>query len=79
MVVGLQTITWKYNNQADGDDRGPLREFEPPLEVSHGIFLVNPPSHRTSRKVEGLLLGSFRFEKHKSKKEEATPANIYFL
>jgi len=29
--------------------------------------------------AEGILLGSFRFDKHKSKKEEPTPANIYFL
>ena len=29
--------------------------------------------------AEGILLGSFRFEKHKSKKEEPSPANIYFL
>jgi leucyl aminopeptidase len=29
--------------------------------------------------AEGILLGSFRFEKHKSKKDEPTPANIYFL
>jgi leucyl aminopeptidase len=29
--------------------------------------------------AEGLLLGSFRFDKHKSKKDEPTPANIYFL
>jgi len=29
--------------------------------------------------AEGLLLGSFRFEKHKSKKDEPIPATIYFL
>lgn len=29
--------------------------------------------------AEGLLLGSFRFDKHKSKKDELLPANIYFL
>ncbi|HEY5729047.1 MAG TPA: leucyl aminopeptidase [Anaerolineales bacterium] len=29
--------------------------------------------------AEGLLLGSFRFDKHKSKKEKASPATIYFL
>jgi len=29
--------------------------------------------------AEGLLLGSFRFDKHKSKKDEPTPANVYFL
>ena len=29
--------------------------------------------------AEGLLLGSFRFDKHKSKKDELAPANIYFL
>ena len=29
--------------------------------------------------AEGLLLGSFRFDKHKSKKDEPVPANIYFL
>src|SRR5262245_24404556 len=29
--------------------------------------------------TEGLLLGSFRFDKHKSKKEEPVPATIYFL
>jgi leucyl aminopeptidase len=29
--------------------------------------------------AEGLLLGSFRFEKHKSKKEEPAPATVYFL
>jgi leucyl aminopeptidase len=29
--------------------------------------------------AEGILLGSFRFDKHKSKKDELTPANIYFL
>ncbi len=29
--------------------------------------------------AEGILLGSFRFEKHKSKKDEPAPANIYFL
>jgi len=29
--------------------------------------------------AEGLLLGSFRFDKHKSKKDEPTPATLYFL
>jgi leucyl aminopeptidase len=29
--------------------------------------------------AEGILLGSFRFEKHKSKKDEPTPANVFFL
>ena len=29
--------------------------------------------------TEGLLLGSFRFDKHKSKKEEPAPATVYFL
>lgn len=29
--------------------------------------------------AEGLTLGSFRFDKHKSKKDEPTPATIYFL
>ncbi|HAW53062.1 MAG TPA: aminopeptidase, partial [Flavobacteriales bacterium] len=29
--------------------------------------------------AEGLLLASFRFEKHKSKKEEPAPATVYFL
>lgn len=29
--------------------------------------------------AEGLLLGSFRFDKHKSKKDELTPATVYFL
>jgi leucyl aminopeptidase len=29
--------------------------------------------------TEGILLGSFRFEKHKSKKDEPTPANVFFL
>jgi len=29
--------------------------------------------------AEGLLLGSFRFDKHKSKKDEPTPTTIYFL
>jgi leucyl aminopeptidase len=29
--------------------------------------------------TEGILLGSFRFDKHKSKNEDPTPANIYFL
>jgi len=29
--------------------------------------------------AEGLLLGSFRFDKHKSKTEEPTPATVYFL
>ena len=29
--------------------------------------------------AEGLSLGSFRFDKHKSKKDEPTPATIYFL
>jgi len=29
--------------------------------------------------AEGLLLGSFRFDKHKSKAEEPTPATVYFL
>ncbi len=29
--------------------------------------------------AEGILLGSFRFDKHKSKKDELTPATIYFL
>jgi len=29
--------------------------------------------------AEGLLLGSFRFDKHKSKKDEPTPSTIYFL
>jgi leucyl aminopeptidase len=29
--------------------------------------------------AEGLLLGSFRYDKHKSKKDETTPATIYFL
>ncbi len=29
--------------------------------------------------AEGLLLGSFRFDKHKSKKDEPAPANVYFL
>ena len=38
------------------DDRGPLRELETPSEVSHGIFLVTPPSHSTSRAVKGKTL-----------------------
>ena len=29
--------------------------------------------------AEGLILGSFRFDKHKSKAEEPTPAMVYFL
>ena len=29
--------------------------------------------------AEGLLLGSFRFDKHKSKKDEPTPTTIYLL
>ena len=29
--------------------------------------------------IEGLLLGSFRFDKHKSKKDEPVPATVYFL
>ena len=29
--------------------------------------------------AEGILLGSFRFDKHKSKKDEPTPATVYFL
>jgi leucyl aminopeptidase len=29
--------------------------------------------------TEGLLLGSFRFDKHKSKKDEPVPAKVYFL
>ena len=29
--------------------------------------------------AEGLLLGSFRFDKHKSKKDEPIPAAVYFL
>src|SRR5258706_1941278 len=29
--------------------------------------------------AEGLLLGSFRFDKHKRKKDELAPANIYFF
>ncbi len=29
--------------------------------------------------AEGLALGSFRFDKHKSKKDEPTPATVYFL
>jgi leucyl aminopeptidase len=29
--------------------------------------------------AEGLLLGSFRFDKHKSKKDEPIPATLYFL
>jgi hypothetical protein len=40
-----------------GDDRGPLREFEPPSEASQDHFLVTPPSHRASRKVEGFVVG----------------------
>jgi leucyl aminopeptidase len=29
--------------------------------------------------AEGLLLGSFRFDQHKSKKDEPSPATVYFL
>lgn len=29
--------------------------------------------------AEGLLLGSFRFDKHKSQTDEVTPATVYFL
>ena len=29
--------------------------------------------------AEGLLLGSFRFDKHKSKKDDPAPSNVYFL
>jgi leucyl aminopeptidase len=29
--------------------------------------------------AEGLLLGSFRFDEHKSKKDELNPATVYFL
>jgi leucyl aminopeptidase len=29
--------------------------------------------------AEGLLLGSFRFDRHKSKREEPSPATLYFL
>jgi hypothetical protein len=37
------------------DDRGPLRGFAP-VEVSHWILLVTPPSHYASRKGKVLLL-----------------------
>jgi leucyl aminopeptidase len=37
------------------------------------------PEQITFALAEGMLLGSFRFDKHKSKKDELTPANIYFL
>ena len=37
------------------------------------------PDQITFALAEGLLLGSFRFDQHKSKKEEPVPASIYFL
>jgi len=57
-----ETLPVRWSSAGDqsclmGDDSGPLRESETPLEVSHWIFLVNPPSHRTSRKVEGFVVG----------------------
>ena len=38
-----------------------------------------PPDQIAFALAEGILLGSFRFDKHKSKKDEPTPATIYFL
>ena len=38
-----------------------------------------PPEQIAFALAEGLLLGSFRFDKHKSKKDEPTPATLYFL
>ena len=38
-----------------------------------------PPAQIAFALTEGLLLGSFRFDKHKSKKDELVPATVYFL
>ena len=38
-----------------------------------------PPAQIAFALTEGLLLGSFRFDRHKSKKDEPVPATVYFL
>lgn len=41
--------------------------------------LLPAPDQIAFALAEGLTLGSFRFDKHKSKKEDPTPATVYFL
>ena len=57
---GTLPVRWRSAGDQSclmGDDRGPLREFETPSEASQDHFLVTPPSHCTSRKVEGFVVG----------------------
>jgi len=49
------------------------------IEIASFSNLGFAPDKIAFALAEGILLGSFRFEKHKSKKEEPTPANVYFL
>ena len=49
------------------------------IETASFTDLALAPEQIAFAFAEGILLGSFRFEKHKSKKEEPAPANIYFL
>jgi hypothetical protein len=58
------TIQVRWGSEGDqncliADNRGPLREFKTPLEVSHDHFLVTPPSHPhfAPQKFEGFVVG----------------------
>jgi leucyl aminopeptidase len=49
------------------------------IDTASFADLGSAPEQIAFALAEGILLGSFRFDKHKSKKDEPTPANIYFL
>ena len=83
--INLETIRraggalakWTTKNRVTelGIDTAPFLDFEP-----FGSAQDKPaPEQIAFALAEGILLGAFRFDKHKSKKEEPAPANIYFL
>ena len=52
---------------------------EAAIDPASFLILEQDPGQIAFALAEGLLLASFRFEKHKSKKEEPAPATVYFL
>ena len=52
---------------------------EAAIDPASFLILDQDPGQIAFALAEGLLLASFRFEKHKSKKEESTQATVYFL
>lgn len=67
--AGGSLAKWIAKNKVTelGIDPASFLDFKPdPAQIAFAL-------------AEGLLLGSFRFDKHKSKDDELTPATVYFL